>query len=484
MTRGRLRFVTAAWILVLMAGCSHSGLDEGPAVDLSPVVEIDSVVPVRRGEITESLELVGTLYPWRFASIVSEVDGVIERLPMCEGELAVEVEGRKFSMEIPLDIGHEVQEDSILVEIDRRPFQLALDAAQAQLDVATRELERLKAWKRDEEVSQLEAQAREAEARLRQAQLDLERYRELERSGTKAASASERDAAQATYETALAAKQRAEAALELARAGPTPEEVQVAEAQVKLAAADVALKRDQLDKCTIYSPYDAVIVDRYVGVGDRVTAMPRVEIMQIIDPSLLLAQVNVPEKYYRLVKVNDLAQVEARGLAEPVPGLVALVNEKIDPETRTFRVRVGVENPKRNPDSASSERIFKAGSYVRVILDLRSAFEALIVPADAVTFDKGQPAVFVFHGDKVEKRSVELGISSETEYEVTAGVSEGEKVVQGGTALLADGLPVRLKGTEPSPDGSNAGKTATVEQRIERSAAGLSLASEPGGARP
>jgi multidrug efflux pump subunit AcrA (membrane-fusion protein) len=359
---------------------------------------------------------------------------------------------------------------------------LALDAAQAKLDVATRELERLKAWKRDEEVSQLEAQAREADARLRQAQLQLDRYRQLERSGTKAASASERDAAQAEYETALAAEQGAKAALELARAGPTPEEIQVAQAQVKLAQSDVALKQDQLDKCKIYCPYDAVIVDRYVGVGDRVTAMPRVEIMQIIDPSLLLAQVNVPEKYHRLVKVNDLAQVEARGLSQPVPGLVALVNDKIDPETRTFRVRVGVENPKPAPDAPSSERRFKAGSYVRVTLSLRTATDALIVPSGAVTFDKGQPAVFVFHGDKVEKRLVELGIASETEYEVTNGVSEGEKVVEGGTALLADGLPVRLRGSQASPDGPRQSATSTVERRLERRVAGLSLASEPVGA--
>ncbi len=484
MTRGRVLLLTAAWMLVPIAGCSNGGPDGGPASDLSPVVEIDTVVPVRRGEITESLELVGTLYPWRFATIVSEVDGVIERLPMCDGKLAVEVAGRKFSMEVPLDIGHEVKEDSILVEIDKRPFQLALDAANAKLAVTTKELENLLAWKRPEEVSQLEAQAEQADALLEQTKLDLDRYEELEDKYQKVISESERDAALAAYKSALAAKKQAAAALELAKAGPTPEEIDVGNAQVKLAESEVALRQDELEKCTIYCPYDAVIVDRYVGVGDRVTATPRVEIMQIIDPSLLLAQVNVPEKYYRLVKVNDLAEVEARGLSEPVPGLVALVNEKIDPETRTFRVRVGVENPKLNPDSASSERVFKSGSYVRVTLDLRSEFEALIVAADAVTFDKGQPAVFVFHGDKVEKRSVELGISSETEYEVTAGVSEGEKVVEGGTALLADGLPVRLKGREAPPAGPSGGGMPAARHGADRAGSGLPLAAEPGGARP
>ena len=106
------------------------------------------------------------------------------------------------------------------------------------------------------------------------------------------------------------------------------------------------------------------------------------------------------------------------------------------------------------------------------------------MPAGAVTFDKGQPAVFVFHGDKVEKRPVQLGISSETEYEVTSGVSEGEKVVQGGTALLADGLPVRLKGTEASPTDSSEGGMPTAQRGADRAESGRYVAAEPGGARP
>jgi len=193
---------------------------------------------------------------------------------------------------------------------------------------------------------------------------------------------------------------------------------------------------------------------------------PQVPIMQIVDPAILFAQVAVPERYQRLIQRNDLAAVESPGVSEPVAGVVALVNEKIDPETRTFRVRVGVENRRRDRESEQGERIFKSGSYVRVTLTVGSAPETLVVPVEAMTFDGGQPAVFVFHGDRVEKRPVRLGISSRAEYEIIGGLAEGERIVAGRTALLADGMPVRLVPRAAAPDATAAapGAGETVQE--------------------
>jgi len=475
-------FLTTALLATVSVGCSRPQRDDGPKLDALPVLEITNVATVRRAEITESLELVGTLYPWRYATIVSEVDGVIASLPTHGEEIKAEVGERKFSMPVLIDMGHEVKEGSILAEIDKRPFQLELDAANARLDVAAKELADLLAWKRKEEVAQLQAGADEAGALEKRAKLDLDRCEEL--CEKDAVSESQHDATLAAYQTAQAAKKRADAALQLAKAGPTPEQIAVGKAQLALAESQVALRKDDLAKCTIYCRYDAVVVDRYVGVGDRVTAMPRVEIMQIIDPSILLAQVSVPEKYQRLVKVNDLATVQAPGISRPVPGLVALVNQKIDPETRTFRARVGVENSKLDPESPTSQRTFKSGSYVRVTLSLASESDALVVPAEAMTFEAGQPAVFVFCGDHVEKRSVTVGMASGAEYEIREGLSEGDQIVVGGTALLADGLPVRLKGPDASPARVSRGESPSGENVAGEGKPRLSLADEPGGAQP
>ena len=447
MTPRNTWWMIIALLAVAVPGCSRGGADEGSPSEFSSVLEIDEVTPVRRAQIAESLELVGTLIPWRFATIVSEVDGVIDELPIYEKKIEYEIGGKKYTEEVTLDIGHEVKEGAVLVQIDGHEFQLALDAAVARLNLVEKELVNLNAWKRKEEVDQLQAAAEEAAAVLERAELDLDRADELGLEN--AISQSQCDALKMAHSTADAANRRAEAALALAKAGPTPEQKEVALAQVALEKAEVALRQDKLDKCTIYCPFDAVIADRYVGKGDRVTALPRVDIMQIIDPTILFAEIGVPEKYQRLVHVNDPAVVQARGVSQRVPGVVGLVNVKIDPETRTFRVRVGVKNDRLDPESDSGERIFRSGSYVRVTLTLESAPDALVVPFEAMTFDEGQAAVFVFRGDHVEKRRVKLGISSRSQYEVVEGLSEGEQVVAGNTSLLADGVPVRLKGDQP-----------------------------------
>jgi len=446
MTRCDTLWLFVVILAVALPGCSRSGADEGPPTEFSSVLEIDAVTPVRRAQIAESLELVGTLIPWRFATIVSEVDGVIAELPSYE-KVEYEIGGVKYTEDLTLDIGHEVEKDDVLLKIDPGEFQLALDAANARLTLAEKELANLYAWKRPEERKQLRAAAEEAAAVLERARLDLERADQLALDD--AISQSQHDALKMAHQTAEAAHRRAEAAFELAENGPTDEQKEVALAQIALAQSEVDLRQDKLDKCTIYSPYDGVITDRYVGKGDRVTAMPRVDIMQIIDPSILFAEIGVPEKYQRLVHVGDPAVVQARGVSQKVPGVVGLVNAKIDPQTRTFRVRVGVKNDRLDPASDSGERIFRSGSYVRVALTLESAPDALVVPFGAMTFDEGQAAVFVFSGDRVEKRPVKLGLSSRSQYEVVEGLAEGEQVVAGNTSLLADGAAVRLKGDRP-----------------------------------
>ncbi len=402
------------------------------AASVGGEVEVQ-IQPVGQAAIQSDLELIGTLIPFRFANIVAEVDGVIQSIPEFEKKVEYELNGQQFATGIDLDIGHHVKKGDILVEIDPTEFRLALQRAEAQQKLAENELAKLRSWKRDEEVAQLQAQLEEASAVLEQAAADLKRSQEL--LGKRVLSQSDYDRAQMTYRSAEAVKAKAEAALLLAQAGPTPEEIAVAEANVAMAKAEVAQQARRLAKCTIRAPYDAVVVDRYVGVGDRVSAAPAVQIMQIIDPSILFAEVGVPERYQGLIRQNDQAEVRARESSTRVPGVVALVNEKIDPETRTFRIRVAIDN---------SRGTFKAGSFVGVALALDSAADTLVVPARAVTFADGRPSVFVYKDGQVERRAVKLGISSGSQYEVLSGLGEGEKVAVSNTSLLADGAKVRL----------------------------------------
>jgi HlyD family secretion protein len=395
---------------------------------------------VRRETVCATLDLVGTLIPIRATTIVPDVDGVIQSFPVSTRQLEFESGGTNQVVPLGLDIGHQVREGDVLVQIDPIEFQLALDAAEAELDLARRSLQDVQAWKRAEEIKQARGALEEAAARHDRAQADLSRARQLH--SKNAVSQGALDEALMDARTAAASLMKAEAALELAEAGPTREQMAVAEARVRYAEAQVAIQQDRLRKTKLRAPYQGVIVNRYVDVGDRVTAMPRVEILQMMDPRVLFAEVDVPEKYQDVVKLDEIAIVTAAGVHGEVPARIDLINAMIDPSTRTFRIRVTIDN---------RQDILKAGGFVHVGLPINTQNEVTTVPIQAVSFADGQPSVFVLRDGVAKKTPVELGISDSKCYEVVAGVAEGDLVVIEKIAVLDDGLPVQPKQLPADP---------------------------------
>ena len=237
-------------------------------------------------------------------------------------------------------------------------------------------------------------------------------------------------------ETARAALQQAQAQLDIDHAGPTEAEIDVAKATIAQAESEVAIAEERLKKTAIRAPYDAVISDRYVEVGDGVTAMPRVEIMEIMDLSLLFGVVAIPERFTGGVQQGEQVAVRAEGAATSVPGFVVAINDKVDPETRTYRTRIAIDN---------RDRKFKAGAFARVTFQFKSSSDTLIVPSAALTFSGGRPQVFVYDNGRVLSRTVELGIPDDGQTEVVSGLTEGEQVVVDDPSILADGMTVRLR---------------------------------------
>ncbi|MDZ7618624.1 MAG: HlyD family efflux transporter periplasmic adaptor subunit, partial [Patescibacteria group bacterium] len=299
--------LTLASLLLPAAGCGRTEATGQPAAPPEPIQV--AFAPVHQGSVHAELDLVGTLIPLRATIIVADVDGQIASFPASERSIEYEEAGQMASQALGLDLGHAVRKGEVLVQLDPVDFELALGMAQAEHELAKRNLDYLRSWRREEEVLQLEAAVEEARAANVRAQADLNRAEQL--LSKKAVSQGQFDEARAAAGMSAAGVKRAEAALVMAQAGPTVEEVAVSEARVASAAAQVAVQQEKLNKTTIRAPYDAVISDRYIDVGDRVTAMPRVEIMQIIDPHVLLAQAPVPERYQGVVRVDDSAIIKA-----------------------------------------------------------------------------------------------------------------------------------------------------------------------------
>src|SRR5690606_24516493 len=137
-------------------------------------------------------------------------------------------------------------------------------------------------------------------------------------------------------------------------------------------------------------------------------------VVGLMDLRYLSAEIAVPESHTGRVKVGDLADVQAAGTLEPVPGLVVAVNDYVDPKTRTFHVRVAIDN---------AQRQFKAGQFANVRLSASATqAETLAVPTASIVFVEGQPHVFVVDGDRVSIKGVQIGTRGREKTEVFAGV--------------------------------------------------------------
>jgi multidrug efflux pump subunit AcrA (membrane-fusion protein) len=438
------RIATLATVLAVCgwtAGCNRSETVALPITRAAATIEIDTAT-VQRGQLSEVLESVGTLLPIRAATIVSEVDGVIAELPDSPRVIRYEEDGQQKAEALSLDIGIEVAQGEVLVRLDTTDFELSLQQAQAQRNLIQQRRLDLVAWKRPEEIRKLQAALDEADAARQLALADLKRVQEL-RDGS-AISQAEFDTAEAAAKRAAAAYEVASAALDEAQAGPTAEQLAVIDAELQAAEVEVQRRQRDLDKTVIRCPFPAVISKRFVGVGDRVTAMPRVEIMQIFDRRMLMAEIDVPERYQKQIQFDDAAEILVPGQADPLYGKVELIDGQIDPETRTFRVRIGIDNRVRR---------LKAGGFARVSVPILSRTKTLIVPRSSVTYADGKPAVYVVRADgTVSYRPIRLGIRSEDACEVLEGVQAGERIAIGNPALLSDGMAVSIRRVVPEAD--------------------------------
>jgi HlyD family secretion protein len=433
--------MTVGLIGLLFVACPWAGKDS-PDSDTAtrdaqrgefPAMGVE-LTTVERGAVSATLELTGNLLPRRRTIVVAEEDGVIQSIPRSPRKIEVEIEGRKYSENLGLDLGQPVAQGDILIQLDPTEYELELASAKSKLHKTQKDLENLLAWKRPEEIRRLKAARQDAVARAERAEADFKRVESL--IGQRATSEQEHLRIQSELRSARAAVEGADADLAEGEAGPTETEIAVLRALVSQAEVDVQIKEDRLQKTVIRAPYDAVIVDRFVDVGERVTSQPRVELMELMDLSLVIAQVAVPERYLGRIEIGQFVKVEAAGTVESVPGVIVLVNEKIDHATRTFRVRVAVENHKR---------AFKAGQFAKVAFGVDSATQALIVPTPAVVYFGGQPQVFVYDSgsQRVAQRPVRIGLAGNGVTEVIDGLAEGERIVLQDPAILADGMRVQ-----------------------------------------
>lgn len=345
------------------------------------------VASVAKGDVPVTLSQLGTVTPLAMVTVKTQISGYLMQVAFQEGQM--------------------VNKGDFLAQIDPRPYQVALENAEAQLA--------------------------KDQALLKNAQLDLQRYNTL---------VAQNSIAKQTRDTQISL-------------------VAQDEATVKADQAQIDAQKLNLTYCRIVSPVTGRVGLRQVDAGNYVqTSDPNgivvVTQLQPISVIFTVPEDNLPDvmKRLRAGAVLPVTAYDRTGATELAKGRLETVDNQIDTTTGTAKLRAIFDN---------EQDLLFPNQFVNVKLLVNTLHDTVIVPPSAI--QRGAPGTFVYvvKSDRtVAVEKVKLGPSDGQHVAILSGLDPGANIVIDGTDRLRDGAKVTVAesttpqhaGQEPAPEPS------------------------------
>ncbi len=331
-----------------------------------------------------------------------------------EAEVAAEVAGRVVAT--PIERGSRIASGAALIRI--ADADVAAQAREADANAAQIEARLGTASGGDFEVDRVPEVAN-ARANYDLTRTEFERTKMLQ--DRQLVSRSEFDQKQAQVE---AARRQ----YEVARNGAEQQY------QALIAArARVAMARKAVDDTVVRAPFDGVVGERLVSVGDYVTRGTKVASVMRVSP--LRLELTVPAQYVTAIAVGSAVDLTVDAYpGETFVGRVRYVSPALRSDTRALIVEAVVDN---------ADGRLKPGLFTTARIEQAAKSPALLIPAAAVQKTATANRVFVVVSDRAEERLVTTGQLEGEQIEVTSGLAAGDRVVVGGLERLKDGVAVK-----------------------------------------
>ena len=191
----------------------------------------------------------------------------------------------------------------------------------------------------------------------------------------------------------------------------------------------------QLNKTTIYAPYNGVVTAKLSEVG--AFASPGIPLLQVTDIGQLKFTVNVPESDLSLFNYKNSYEIIADAAPEiKLQGKTSLIGSKAN-IGNSFTVQFAVNNV--------SNMAIKSGMFGKLNLRNDTPEQGIVIPASVIVGSENQPQVYQVKNGKAVLQNITISKKFENKVAVSAGLKEGDLIVTNGFINLFDGANVIIK---------------------------------------
>jgi RND family efflux transporter MFP subunit len=185
---------------------------------------------------------------------------------------------------------------------------------------------------------------------------------------------------------------------------------------------------------------NGVIIWRYADTGALIQAgttsdVQSLPVVKLSQSDLLRLRLPVPEDAVQYIHEGDVVQVRVDAVNRTFTGKVVRFTRNVSTETRTMETEIDVPN---------NDLTLTPGMYANTTLQLEHHDDALTIPVQAILQNGNQTSVLIVDAqNRVQPRSIQLGIQSSSRAEVLSGLNEGDRVITGAQSNYQQGEQVR-----------------------------------------
>ncbi|WP_254444253.1 MULTISPECIES: HlyD family secretion protein [unclassified Ruegeria] len=242
---------------------------------------------------------------------------------LARDRVALTATASEIVVDLPIAEGAVVKVGDTLVQLDPTLQSAKLALAQAELEKARATFLKLQVGPREEEIAIAKAKVAGAVARLADAEAIYDRNARLVKKSVVTEAQVENDLA--VRDSARAELASARESLKELQNGTRPEDLAVAEANVRAAEASVSAQRTVLDNLTVIATRDGVLDSLPWNLGERVTFGSPVAV--IVTGQAPYARVYVPEPHRVNLRPGETLEVRVDGLADPLDGVIRWISD-------------------------------------------------------------------------------------------------------------------------------------------------------------